>query len=337
MMLRLRRLRRTAALRGLVAETTIRREGLIYPIFVQYGKGVKEEVASMPGVFRNSVDRLGEIADEVLRAGIGGVMLFGIPEKKDEKGSGAYDENGIVPQAIRFLKNYCKERGREIVIIADICLCEYTSHGHCGVLENGQVDNDKSLPLHAMSALAAVRAGADMVAPSSMMDGVVSAIRAMLDDAGYTHVPIMGYSAKFASAFYGPFRDAADSAPQSGDRKGYQMDMHNAREAMREIEADEAEGADILMVKPALAYLDIVRRARETTDLPLAVYNVSGEYAMVKAAAMQGMIDEARIVEEILTSFFRAVRTSSSPITRLNGRSGRAPKKGNRHEQFRTV
>lgn len=306
MMLRLRRLRRTAALRGLVAETTIRREGLIYPIFVQYGKGVKEEVASMPGVFRYSVDRLGEIADEVLRAGIGGVMLFGIPEEKDEKGSGAYDENGIVPQAIRFLKNYCKERGGEIVIIADICLCEYTSHGHCGVLENGQVDNDKSLPLHAMSALAAVKAGADMVAPSSMMDGVVSAIRAMLDDAGYTHVPIMGYSAKFASAFYGPFRDAADSAPQSGDRKGYQMDMRNAREAMREIEADEAEGADILMVKPALAYLDIVRRARETTDLPLAVYNVSGEYAMVKAAAMQGMIDEARIVEEILTSFFRA-------------------------------
>ena len=306
MMLRLRRLRRTAALRGLVAETTIRREGLIYPIFVQYGKDVKEEVASMPGVFRYSVDRLGEIADEVLRAGIGGVMLFGIPEEKDEKGSGAYDENGIVPQAIRFLKNYCKERGREIVIIADICLCEYTSHGHCGVLENGQVDNDKSLPLHAMSALAAVKAGADMVAPSSMMDGVVSAIRAMLDDAGYTHVPIMGYSAKFASAFYGPFRDAADSAPQSGDRKGYQMDMRNAREAMREIEADEAEGADILMVKPALAYLDIVRRARETTDLPLAVYNVSGEYAMVKAAAMQGMIDEARIVEEILTSFFRA-------------------------------
>ncbi len=306
MMLRLRRLRRTAALRGLVAETTIRREGLIYPIFVQYGKDVKEEVASMPGVFRYSVDRLGEIADEVLCAGIGGVMLFGIPEEKDERGSGAYDENGIVPQAIRFLKNYCKERGREIVIIADICLCEYTSHGHCGVLENGQVDNDKSLPLHAMSALAAVRAGADMVAPSSMMDGVVSAIRAMLDDAGYIHVPIMGYSAKFASAFYGPFRDAADSAPQSGDRKGYQMDMRNAREAMRELEADEAEGADILMVKPALAYLDIVRRARETTDLPLAVYNVSGEYAMVKAAAMQGMIDEARIVEEILTSFFRA-------------------------------
>ena len=306
MMLRLRRLRRTAALRGLVAETTIRREGLIYPIFVQYGKGVKEEVASMPGVFRYSVDRLGEIADEVLRAGIGGVMLFGIPEEKDEKGSGAYDENGVVPQAIRSLKNYCKERGREIVIIADICLCEYTSHGHCGVLENGQVDNDKSLPLHAMSALAAVKAGADMVAPSSMMDGVVAAIRAMLDDAGYTHVPIMGYSAKFASAFYGPFRDAADSAPQSGDRKGYQMDMRNAREAMREIEADEAEGADILMVKPALAYLDIVRRARETTDLPLAVYNVSGEYAMVKASAMQGMIDEARIVEEILTAFFRA-------------------------------
>ena len=199
------------------------------------------------------------------------------------------------------------------------------------------MDNDKSLPLHAMSALAAVRAGADMVAPSSMMDGVVSAIRAMLDDAGYTHVPIMGYSAKFASAFYGPFRDAADSAPQSGDRKGYQMDMHNAREAMREIEADEAEGADILMVKPALAYLDIVRRARETTDLPLAVYNVSGEYAMVKAAAMQGMIDEARIVEEILTSFFRAGADIVITYHALEWAKRAGAKKGNRHEQFRTV
>ena len=305
-MQRLRRMRRTPALRALAAETAVRREGLIYPVFVEWGTGKKEEVPSMPGVYRYSVDRLAEIADRVAESGIGGVMLFGIPECKDEAGSGAYDADGVVPQAIRYLKEYFKARRRDIVVIADICLCEYTSHGHCGILTAEGVDNDASLPLHAMSALAAVRAGADMVAPSSMMDGVVEAIRAALDAEGYTHVPIMAYSAKFASAFYGPFRDAADSAPQTGDRKGYQMDFRNGREALRELAADEEEGADILMVKPALAYLDVVRAARERTELPLAVYNVSGEYAMVKAAAAAGMIDEGRIVEEILTAFFRA-------------------------------
>ncbi len=305
-MQRTRRLRRTPALRALAAETVIRKEGLVYPVFVRWGENVREEVPSMPGVYRYSVDRLAEVVDAVLAAGIGGVMLFGIPEHKDERGSGAYDENGIVPQAVRAIRAHCRARGREMVVIADICLCEYTSHGHCGVLEGGEVANDASLSLHAMSALAAVRAGADMVAPSSMMDGVVAAIRTALDDAGYPHVPIMAYSAKFASAFYGPFRDAADSAPQTGDRRGYQMDVRNGREALRELAIDEAEGADILMVKPALAYLDIVRAARERTLLPIAVYNVSGEYAMVKAAAAQGMIDERRIVEEILTAFFRA-------------------------------
>ena len=280
-MQRTRRLRRTPALRALAAETAIRKEGLILPVFVRCGQNVREEVPSMPGVFRYSVDRLGEVADAVLA-------------------------EGIVPRAVRFLKRYLAECGRAFVIIADICLCEYTSHGHCGVLNGGEVDNDASLPLHAMSALAAVRAGADMVAPSSMMDGVVSAIRAALDAEGYHHVPIMGYSAKFASAFYGPFRDAAESAPQTGDRKGYQMDVRNGREALREALIDEGEGADIVMVKPALAYLDVVRAVRERTLLPVAVYNVSGEYAMVKAAAERGMIDEGRIVEEILTAFFRA-------------------------------
>ena len=303
---RLRRLRQGEGMRSLVAETAVRTDKLIYPIFVRYGENVKEEIESMPGVYRYSVDRLGEIADEVLAAGIGGVLLFGIPEHKDACGSGAWDEDGVVPRAVRFLKEYCAKRGKNLLIIADICLCEYTSHGHCGMLEGGAVDNDKSLPLHAKAALAAARAGADIVAPSSMMDGVVAAIRAALDGAGYANTPILGYSAKFASAFYGPFRDAADSAPQSGDRKGYQMDFRNGREALRELAADEAEGADMLMVKPGLAYLDVLSAARKNTLLPLAVYNVSGEYSMVKAAAAAGMLDERRIVTEILTAFFRA-------------------------------
>lgn len=303
---RLRRLRQSERMRSLVAETAVRTDKLIYPIFVRYGENVKEEIESMPGVYRYSVDRLGEIADEVLAAGIGGVLLFGIPEHKDACGSGAWDEDGVVPRAVRFLKEYCAKRGKNLLIIADICLCEYTSHGHCGMLEGGGVDNDKSLPLHAKAALAAARAGADIVAPSSMMDGVVAAIRAALDGAGYANTPILGYSAKFASAFYGPFRDAADSAPQSGDRKGYQMDFRNGREALRELAADEAEGADMLMVKPGLAYLDVLSAARKNTLLPLAVYNVSGEYSMVKAAAAAGMLDERRIVTEILTAFFRA-------------------------------
>ena len=304
---RLRRLRQSEGMRALVAETAVRTDKLIYPIFVRYGENVKEEIESMPGVYRYSVDRLGEIADEVLAAGIGGVLLFGIPEHKDACGSGAWDEDGVVPRAVRFLKEYCAKRGKNLLIIADICLCEYTSHGHCGALNAaGDVDNDASLPLHAAAALAAVRAGADMVAPSSMMDGVVAAIREKLDGAGYAQVPIMGYSAKFASAFYGPFRDAAESAPRHGDRKSYQMDCRNGREALREAAADEAEGVDILMVKPALAYLDVVRALRARTDLPVCVYNVSGEYSMVKAAARAGWLDERRTVCEILTSFFRA-------------------------------
>ena len=305
-MQRLRRTRKNAMLRELVGETQIKKGGLIYPVFVRYGTNIREEIPTMPGVYRYSVDLLDEVAEQVVQSGIGGVMLFGIPEEKDETGSGALDENGVVAQAIRALRAYFQRTGTRFLIVADICLCEYTSHGHCGILEEGDVDNDRSLPLHAAAALAAVRAGADMVAPSSMMDGVVGAIRKTLDEEGYKDVPIMGYSAKFASAFYGPFRDAADSAPKSGDRKSYQMDCRNGREAMREIAADEAEGADILMVKPALCYLDIVRQARERSDLPIAVYNVSGEYSMVKAAAAAGMIDERRIVKEILLSFFRA-------------------------------
>ena len=303
---RLRRLRGSALLRGLAAETKIDKTKLIYPVFVVWGENKKEEVPSMPGVYRYSVDRLGELAEEVFAAGIAGVMLFGIPEQKDERGSGAYAADGVVPRAIGFLKRYFAARGKAFLIIADVCLCEYTSHGHCGVLEGGAVDNDKSLPLHAAAALAYARAGADMVAPSSMMDGAVAAIRAALDGAGFAYVPVMGYSAKFASVFYGPFRDAADSAPREGDRKGYQMDARNGREALREIAADEAEGADVVMVKPALAFLDVVHAARAATRLPLCVYNVSGEYAMVKAAAEKGWLDERRTVTEILTAFFRA-------------------------------
>lgn len=305
-MQRLRRTRKNAILRELVSETQIKKSGLIYPVFVRYGKEIREEIPSMPGVYRYSVDMLDEVAEQVAQAGIGGVMLFGIPQEKDETGSGARDENGVVAQAIRKFRSFFEKTGKRFLIVADICLCEYTSHGHCGVLASGDVVNDLSLPLHAEAALAAVRAGADMVAPSSMMDGVVDAIRKTLDAEGYKDIPIMGYSAKFASAFYGPFRDAAESAPKSGDRKSYQMDFRNGREAIRELAADEAEGADILMVKPALCYLDIVEKAKRNSDLPLAVYNVSGEYSMVKAAAAAGMIDERRIVKEILTSFFRA-------------------------------
>ena len=303
---RLRRLRKTPLMRDMVAETQIKVKGLIYPIFVQWGSHIRQEVPSMPGVYRYSVDRLAELLDQVLQAGIGGVMVFGIPEKKDETGSDCQNPKGIAATAIRFIKDYCREKQKDLLVIADICLCEYTSHGHCGVLEQGDVANDASLPLHAQAALTAVQAGADMVAPSSMMDGVVNAIRNTLDQAGYTQIPIMGYSAKFASAFYGPFRDAADSAPQQGDRKSYQMDPRNGREALRELLADEQEGADILMVKPGLSYLDILAKARPLTLRPLAVYNVSGEYSMVKAAANAGMIDEKRIVTEILTAFFRA-------------------------------
>ena len=305
-MKRFRRLRKNQTLRDLVAETSVDIKKLICPVFVRYGEDIKEEIPSMPGVFRYSADRLGEVADLVARSGIAGVLLFGIPEEKDACGSGACDADGVVPRAIRALKKYQRESGTDFLIAADICLCEYTSHGHCGLLKDGEVDNDASLPVHARAAVAAARAGADMIAPSSMMDGVTEAIRLALDEAGFAYLPIMGYSAKFASAFYGPFRDAAESAPHRGDRKSYQMDFRNAREAMRELAADEEAGADIVMVKPALAYLDLVREARARTDKPIAVYNVSGEYSMVKAAAKEGWIDGERIEEEILTSFFRA-------------------------------
>lgn len=305
-MIRLRRLRASAALRELAAETHTDVKKLIYPVFVTFGEGDRQEVPSMPGVYRYAADGLASLAEEVFAAGIAGIMLFGIPEHKDEAGSGAYDREGPVPRAIRFLKGYFAEKGRSFLLIADICLCEYTSHGHCGVTGEGGIDNDRSLPLYAKAALTAAEAGADMVAPSSMADGAVGAIRAALDGAGYTSLPVMGYSAKFASAFYGPFRDAADSSPQFGDRKGYQMDPRNGREAMLELDADEKEGADILMVKPALAYLDLVSRARARTCRPLAVYNVSGEYAMVKAAAQAGWLDEKKTVAEIMTAFFRA-------------------------------
>ncbi len=305
-MQRLRRLRKSSAFRELVAETAVKKRGLILPVFVCEGKDIREPVPSMPGVFRYSVDRLEEIAEGVRRSGIGGVMLFGVPDHKDETGSGAYADDGVVQRALRFLRGYLKRTGSEFLLIADICLCEYTSHGHCGILCGGEVDNDKSLPYHAAAALSCVKAGADMVAPSSMMDGAVAAIRALLDENGYENTPIMGYSAKFASAFYGPFRDAADSAPQSGNRKGYQMDYRNGREALREAETDMEEGADIVMVKPGLAYLDVLSRVAEISDRPVAVYNVSGEYSMVKAAAQAGWIDERAIVIEEMTAFFRA-------------------------------
>lgn len=303
-MQRLRRLRKTPAMRELVAETAIKKSGLILPVFVVHGENVRQEIPSMLGVYRYSVDMLGELVEAVRRAKIGGVMLFGIPAVKDEVGSEAYSPDGIVQRAIRTIKGL--QKGSEFLVIADICLCEYTSHGHCGVPDGDGVDNDLSLPLHAKAALSCARAGADMVAPSSMMDGVVGAIRSVLDENGFVDLPIMGYSAKFASAFYGPFREAADSCPQSGDRKGYQMDYRNGREALREVAADIGEGADIVMVKPGLAYLDVLARVAKVSDRPVAVYNVSGEYAMVKAAAQNGWLDEKKAVTELIAAFFRA-------------------------------
>ncbi len=300
--LRFRRLRRTEALRALVRETTLDPGDFVYPIFVAHGHGLREEIASMPGQFRLSPDMLAAEAKELRSLGIGAVILFGIPRTKDDVGSEAYAPDGIVQQAIRALK----DADPDLVVITDVCLCEYTDHGHCGVVVRGEVDNDRTLPLLARMALSHAEAGADMVAPSDMMDGRVAAIRRALDEAGYAHIPIMAYSAKAASAFYGPFREAAESAPQFGDRRGYQMDPANAREALREIEADIAEGADIVMVKPALPNLDIIARARQRFDLPIAAYNVSGEYAMVKAAARMGWLDERRITLEVLTAIRRA-------------------------------
>jgi porphobilinogen synthase len=301
---RLRRTRRTAGLRGLVRETRLSPEDFIYPIFVTAGEDVRNPVASMPGVFQLSINHAVAEARRVHDLGIPGVLLFGLPETKDEVGSGAYDPEGIVQLATRAIKDAVPE----LLVVTDVCLCEYTSHGHCGVVakETGEVLNDVSLELLARTAASQAEAGADVVAPSDMMDGRVAAIRAELDNEGFENTPIMAYAAKYASAFYGPFRDAADSAPQFGDRRSYQMDPANAREALVETGLDVEEGADIVMVKPALPYLDVLRRVRETTDLPLAAYNVSGEYSMVKAAAQNGWLDEERAVLEALTGIKRA-------------------------------
>jgi porphobilinogen synthase len=300
---RMRRLRRNETIRSMVRETALDASDLIYPLFVKWGTGVRDEVSSMPGVFNISVDQLEAEARELLEIGIPAVILFGLPEHKDEAGSGAYDPDGIVQQAIRELK----AKAPELYVITDVCMCEYTSHGHCGAIdEGGCVINDVTLEMLASVAVSHAEAGADMVAPSDMMDGRVAAIRAALDAEGFTDVPIMAYSAKYASAYYGPFRDAADSAPAFGDRKQYQMDAANAEEAIRETGLDIAEGADIVMVKPALAYMDIIRRVKDTFGMPTAAYNVSGEYAMVKAAAANGWIDEKRVVLETLTGFKRA-------------------------------
>ena len=301
-MRRFRRLRMTSEIRNLVKETVLDKKDFIYPVFVEEGENIKTEIPSMPGVCRFSVDRLSEIVDTISDSGISGIMIFGIPKKKDEFASEAYNDNGVTQQAIRFIKkNY-----PEIIVVADTCLCEYTSHGHCGVVCGDIIDNDKTLPLLCKMAVSLAKAGADMIAPSDMMDGRVQAIRNALDENGFSYLPIMAYSAKFASGYYAPFRDAAESAPGFGDRKSYQMDFSNGREAIREISDDIDEGADIVMVKPALAYLDIVKEARQKFDLPIAVYNVSGEYAMVKAAAEKGWIDEKKIVLENLTAIKRA-------------------------------
>lgn len=301
-MYRFRRLRRDGRIRSMMQETRLHPKDLIYPIFVIEGEQIRNPVDSMPGVFQYSVDCLDEILDRVKEAGIGGVMLFGIPAHKDPQGSQAYASNGVTQRAVR----YMKEHYPEIYIVVDICLCEYTSHGHCGMVCGEEILNDETLPYLVKMAVSLVEAGADMAAPSDMMDGRVAAIREGLDQAGFTQTPIMAYSAKFASAYYGPFRDAAHSAPGFGDRKSYQMDCANGQEALREIRADIEEGADIVMVKPALAYLDVLKEAALTFDMPFAVYNVSGEYAMVKAAAANGWIDERRIVLENLTAMKRA-------------------------------
>ncbi|HKM52356.1 MAG TPA: porphobilinogen synthase [Isosphaeraceae bacterium] len=301
-----RRLRNHPRLRDLVRESNLVASDLIYPLFVHHGTNLRREIPSMPGQYQLSIDRLGETVAEVAEFGIPGIILFGIPEHKDALGSAALGDDGIVQEATRIARKIAPD----LLVITDLCYCEYTDHGHCGPLcETGgrlDVDNDATLPLLARQAVSHARAGAGMVAPSGMIDGMVQAIRNGLDQAGFTQIPIMSYAAKFASGYYGPFREAADSAPSSGDRRGYQMDPANGDEAIREVALDLAEGADIVMVKPAMAYLDIARRIKETFGVPLAAYNVSGEYAMVKAAAARGWIDERRIVLETLTGFKRA-------------------------------
>jgi porphobilinogen synthase len=297
-----RRLRANETIRRMVRETTLSADNFIYPMFVTHGKGIKREISSMPGNYQQSIENLVRDCEEVHGLGIPAVILFGIPERKDEMGSEAYSDEGIIQHAIKAIKNKLPD----LMVITDVCLCEYTSHGHCGVIKNGVILNDATLELLAKEALSHAKAGADMVAPSDMMDGRVAAIRDILDNEGFESTPIMAYSAKYASGFYGPFREAAESTPQFGDRRSYQMDPSNGREAMREVELDVEEGADIIMVKPALSYLDIIAQVKQEFDLPVAAYNVSGEFSMVKAAAKLDWIDGDRVMMEVLTSIKRA-------------------------------
>ena len=299
---RLRRLRRTAVLRRMFRETELSASDFIYPLFIVEGENVKKEISSMPSQFQLSIDNVLRECEELLGLGVGSVILFGIPNEKDEAGSGAYAADGIIQKATRAIKS----RFPEMVVVTDVCLCEYTSHGHCGVVEDGYVNNDKTLELLVREAVSHAESGADIIAPSDMMDGRIGAIRGALDDGDFAHIPIMAYSAKYSSAFYGPFREAAESAPQFGDRKTYQMDFGNSDEALREIALDIQEGADIVMVKPALSYLDVIRRTKDQFNMPIAAYNVSGEYSMIKAAAERGWIDGERIMMEVLTSIKRA-------------------------------
>ncbi len=301
-MVRMRRLRVNETMRRLVRETSVSVDDLVYPVFVTEGSNIKNEVDSMPGIYQWSIDRLDEELDRIVERRIPAILIFGIPDKKDEVGSEAYNDNGITQRAIRHIKEYAKD----VLVIADVCLCEYTSHGHCGVVCDHEIVNDDTLELLSKMAVSMAKAGADVIAPSDMMDGRVAHIRKSLDANGFKNTMIMSYSAKFASAYYGPFRDAADSAPAFGDRKTYQMDIANGKEALRECFGDIEEGADVIMVKPALAYLDVVKEVSQRTDYPIAVYNVSGEYAMVKAAAANGYIDEKRIVMENMIAMKRA-------------------------------
>lgn len=301
-MIRMRRLRVNETMRNMVRETTISKNDLVYPVFIIEGENIKNPVESMPGIYQWSIDRFDEELDRIVASGIPGVLLFGIPEHKDEKGSEAYNDEGVTQRAIRHIK----AKAPELLVIADVCLCEYTSHGHCGLICNHEILNDETLVLLGKMAVSMAKAGADIIAPSDMMDGRVEYIRHALDDNGFINTMIMAYSAKFASSYYSPFRDAAHSAPSFGDRKTYQMDYANGKEAVRECENDIEEGADIIMVKPALAYLDVVKDVSYRTDYPIAVYNVSGEYSMVKAASANGWIDEKRIVMENMTAMKRA-------------------------------
>ena len=301
-MVRMRRLRVNETMRRLVRETSVSVDDLVYPVFVTEGSNIKNEVDSMPGIYQWSIDRLDEELDRIVERRIPAILIFGIPDKKDEVGSEAYNDNGITQRAIRHIKEYAKD----VLVIADVCLCEYTSHGHCGVVCDHEIVNDDTLELLSKMAVSMAKAGADVIAPSDMMDGRVGHIRKSLDDNGFKNTMIMSYSAKFASAYYGPFRDAAGSAPAFGDRKTYQMDIANGKEALRECFGDIEEGADVIMVKPALAYLDVVKEVSQRTDYPIAAYNVSGEYAMVKAAAANGYIDEKRIVMENMIAMKRA-------------------------------